>query len=282
MDKRNSSFHIYFFLYCCLVLLLEKTDSQPSHDKEDIQVFSKIAKTTQTDKITRHRYDLLYDEFFSPAQIRRTNKILEIGLGCNMAYGPGASATIWPRLFPKAKVYFMEYDGSCVEKHRTQIDSLNITIFVGDQADSKFLQEVATEHGPFDVIIDDGGHSDRQMLNSLRVLGEKALSPGGIYFIEDMVCNFENYEPYLDYSHEQSTADWGNHPVKNKFHNGDRHQRSDVGAPTSVIQMFVMELAAEYLAGTTWGNKHFKYVGCGRGICFFRSYTTEERQTLLY
>ena len=258
------------------------TGSHPISDCEDDKnVFLKIAKTTKTDKITRHRYDLLYDEFFTAAQIHRTKKILEIGLGCNMEYGPGASATIWPRLFPKAKVYFMEYDGSCVEKHRTQIDSLNITIFVGDQADTKFLQEVATEHGPFDVIIDDGGHSDRQMLNSLRVLGGNALSPGGIYFIEDMACNFENYDPYLDYSEEQSTADWGIHPLKNKFHTGN-HQRINVGAPISVIQMFVMELAAENYAGTTWAKNHFKYVGCGRGICFFRSYTTEERHTLSY
>jgi hypothetical protein len=274
MKYYYSSSIVLFFL---IGFLLEKTCS---HRDEDKNVFSKIAKTTKTDKITRHRYDLLYDEFFSAAQIHRTKKILEIGLGCNMEYGPGESATIWPRLFPKAKVYFMEYDGSCVEKHKSQIDSLNITVFVGDQADTKFLQEVATEHGPFAVIIDDGGHSDRQMLNSLRVLGGNALSPGGIYFIEDMACNFENHHPYLDYSEEQSTADWGIHPLKNKLNNGG--QRTNVGAPTSVIQMFVMELAAENYAGTTWANNHFKYVGCGRGICFFRSFTTEERKTLSY
>ena len=280
MNYYYSSSIILFFLNN-FGILLEMTGSHPIRDENETNVFSKIAKTTKTDKITTHRYDLLYDEFFSAAQIHRTKKILEIGLGCNMAYGPGASATIWPRLFPTAKVYFMEYDGSCVEKHRTQIDSLNITIFVGDQADTKFLQEVATEHGPFDVIIDDGGHSDRQMLNSLRVLGGNGLSPGGIYFIEDMVCNFENYDPYLDYSEEQSAADWGVHPLKNKFHTGKGH-RINVGSPTSVIQMFAMELAAENIAGTTWANNHFKYVGCGRGICFFRSYTTEERHTLSY
>ena len=280
MNYFYSHLNICFFLYF-VILLLGNIDSQPNRDDdEEKNVFSKIARTTKTDKITQHKYDLLYDEFFSPAQIRRTKKILEIGLGCDMNYGPGASATIWPRLFPKAKVYFVEYNGTCVEKYRTQLDSLNVTILVGDQADSKFLLGVATEHGPFDVIIDDGGHSDRQMLNSLRVLAGKALSPGGIYFIEDLICNLLNSDPYLDYSEDQSTADWGYHPLKNKFQHGNVQQRSIVGAPTSVIQMFVAELAADEYAGSTWANNHFKYVGCGRGICFFRSYTTEERQRL--
>ena len=105
--------NFYYLSVIIFILLLEKTACQD----ENKQVFSTIAKTTKTDKITAHRYDLLYDEFFSPAQIRRTKKILEIGLGCNMDYGPGESAIIWPRLFPDAKVYFIEYNSKCVEKH---------------------------------------------------------------------------------------------------------------------------------------------------------------------
>jgi hypothetical protein len=53
--------------------------------------------------------------------------------------------------------------------------------------------------GPFDVIIDDGGHSDNQMLTSLfELLYGGVLRPGGLYFVEDLACNFENIGHYRD------------------------------------------------------------------------------------
>jgi hypothetical protein len=33
-----------------------------------------------------------------------------------------------------------------------------VKIEIGDQADPMFLLDVAAKHGPFDVIVDDGGH----------------------------------------------------------------------------------------------------------------------------
>jgi hypothetical protein len=37
--------------------------------------------------------------------------MLEIGLGCDMQYGPGASATLWRSYFPEADLWFAEYNG---------------------------------------------------------------------------------------------------------------------------------------------------------------------------
>jgi len=242
--------------------------------------FSAIASTTKTDKITKHRYQLIYDEFFDKDSRKNSKKILEIGLGCNMEYGPGASAHIWPRLFPNASIYFVEYDGNCVKKYQSELDELGITVFVGDQADKSFLRRVAMA-GPYDIIIDDGGHSDRQMLNSLRILSD-ALSPGGIYFIEDMVCNFEPLaapgSSYADYAGSDAESDWGHIGHHNNVTHLGSVQRK--GAPITIIQRFVMELSASYLSGKTWARDRFKYVGCGPGICFFKTFTNHERQIL--
>ena len=43
-----------------------------------------------TDKVTGHRYDVMYDFWFAPYRCKKL-KLLEIGLGCDMSYGPGKS-----------------------------------------------------------------------------------------------------------------------------------------------------------------------------------------------
>lgn len=43
-------------------------------------------------------------------------EMLEIGLGCDMNYGPGASVAVWKKLFPRAELWEAEYNGDCVKK----------------------------------------------------------------------------------------------------------------------------------------------------------------------
>lgn len=64
------------------------------------------------------------------------------------------------------KVYFIEYDQQCVDKYSEDIDAASYEVFVGDQADIKFLEQfkyrVSTEG--LDIIVDDGGHMNYQVL----------------------------------------------------------------------------------------------------------------------
>ena len=54
----------------------------------------------------------MYGKFLLPYYQRKPNmKMLEIGLGCNMNYGPGASLALHKKLFPKAELWEAEYDG---------------------------------------------------------------------------------------------------------------------------------------------------------------------------
>lgn len=57
-------------------------------------------------------------------------------------------------------------------------------VAVGDQADPDFLAAVVAEHGPFDVIIDDGGHTMKQQIGSIETLFP-TLAPDGVYLVED-------------------------------------------------------------------------------------------------
>jgi hypothetical protein len=59
-------------------------------------VFYHLARKSGTDKVTAHHYEHLYSKYFEMSGKRFLPlKILEIGLGCDMGYGPGASASVW-------------------------------------------------------------------------------------------------------------------------------------------------------------------------------------------
>ena len=70
-----------------------------------------------TDKVTTHTYQIMYGKFLLSYYSRNpTMKMLEIGLGCNMGYGPGASVALYRKLFPQAEIWEAEYDGECVKQ----------------------------------------------------------------------------------------------------------------------------------------------------------------------
>jgi hypothetical protein len=57
-------------------------------------------------------------------------------------------------------------------------------VVLGDQSDPEVLRAVSEEHGPFDVVIDDGGHTMEQQIGAAEIL-LPLLKPGGVYLVED-------------------------------------------------------------------------------------------------
>ncbi|CAF1027612.1 unnamed protein product [Adineta ricciae] len=145
-----------------------------------------------TSKGRLHHYTRFYEHYLS--KYRNTYfRLLEIGLGCGMAWGVGVSAALWREYFgPMADIHFIEYDKQCGEKWSKQIgQQLNITIHYGSQDDKSFLQSFAENFtNSFDVIIDDGGHRMIQQINSLAILFPTALRSGGIYSVEDLYTSY--------------------------------------------------------------------------------------------
>lgn len=140
-----------------------------------------------TGKVAHHSYEQMYGHFAMPLRLRGTRlKMLEIGLGCDSNSGPGQSARLWSRLFPDAERWEAELDAACVRRISTQLKALGARAVVGDQGDVPTVRSWLRETGgAFDVIIDDGGHSNNHINVSLQLLWP-ALKPGGLYFIEDM------------------------------------------------------------------------------------------------
>ena len=144
-----------------------------------------------TDKVTAghavggHAYNLMYGMFLYPLHGERI-KMLEIGLGCDVNYGPGASVLLWRSLLPLAELWEADVNGRCVEEHRARLQPLGIRTLVGSQRDPGTLAEwMQTSGGRFDVIIDDGSHTNVDIATTFDHLWPH-LAPGGLYFVEDL------------------------------------------------------------------------------------------------
>ena len=78
--------------------------------------FRQVGLEFGTDKVTIHGYDRIYEKYLRK-YVDTNVSLLEIGLGCGMTYGPGASAHLWRTSLGKAaKIHFIEYDETCARK----------------------------------------------------------------------------------------------------------------------------------------------------------------------
>lgn len=92
----------------------------------------------------------------------------------------GGSIPMWAGYFGEnARLSFVDIDPSC-EQHAEP----GTHVEIGDQADPEFLERLAAKHGPFDIVIDDGGHMMNQQITSFEKLWPN-LSDRGLYLVED-------------------------------------------------------------------------------------------------
>lgn len=144
---------------------------------------TRLAILYGTDKFGYHDYTPNYYKLLKHLQ-NEPIKILEIGVG---GYGDddrgGQSLEVWRDFFPKGEI-----TGIDIQKKTMDLGP-RVQILQGSQVDADFLEELVTERGPFDVIIDDGSHRNEHVVESYRLLFP-TLKPGGIYAVEDVQTSF--------------------------------------------------------------------------------------------
>jgi hypothetical protein len=139
-----------------------------------------------SDKFTRHSFQSIYEMFLEPRRDEPL-KVLEIGIGGENTNAGGGSLFAWRDYLPNSLIYGIDiYD-------KSHLDEARIKTFVRDQADPVGLSKICDEHGPFDVVIDDGSHKGQDVASALFTLFRR-LSPGGLYFIEDIQTSY--WPPY--------------------------------------------------------------------------------------
>lgn len=133
-----------------------------------------------TDKYWVHSYTRQYDRHFEHLRNKKI-KLLEIGVL------RGASLLLWKDAFLKGQIYGIDKNTAVWQKMLK--GQKRIKVFVGRQEDEKFLDEQVLPAGPFDIIIDDGGHKPEQQLTTFVKLWPH-INSGGIYVCEDLHGNY--------------------------------------------------------------------------------------------
>ena len=133
-----------------------------------------------------HYFDI-YHKWFSPFRDRPI-KLLEIGVF------KGGSIDLWKNYFaPGLQIIGVDIDPQCKKFEETypplSADMPHLVkMFIGDQENKEFLAEVVKE-GPFDIVIDDGGHYMKQQIASFETLFP-FVKDGGVYLIEDVHSSY--------------------------------------------------------------------------------------------
>ncbi len=73
---------------------------------------------------------------------------------------------MWKNYFgPKAKIFGVDINPKCKSLEEDQVK-----IFIGDQEDRGFLRSLAKEIPRIDILLDDGGHTMKQQINTFEEL----------------------------------------------------------------------------------------------------------------
>ena len=125
-------------------------------------------------------YFEVYDRYFS--KYRNTEVIfVEIGVY------QGGSLQMWKQYFgPKAKIYGIDINPECKKFEDEQIE-----IIIGDQENKDFLESLKSRMPKIDILLDDGGHTMKQQINTFEVLFEY-IKQDGIYMCEDVHTSYWN------------------------------------------------------------------------------------------
>ena len=125
----------------------------------------------------RH-YLEIYDRHLSKYRGKHV-RLLEIGVS------EGGSLQLWKAYFgPLAEIVGLDVNPRCKD-----VEEAQISIVIGNQADSKTLDEIL-DGLPFDIVIDDGSHRNADQIASFQKL-YPMLAHDGIYICEDVHTSYE-------------------------------------------------------------------------------------------
>lgn len=125
----------------------------------------------------KHYFEI-YDRHFS--RFRGTDvHVVEFGVS------DGGSLQMWKQYFgPNSKIF-----GIDISPHCKKLEEEQVKIFIGDQEDRRFLKAISEKIPRIDILIDDGGHTMKQQINTFEELFSY-IEENGVYLCEDLHTSY--------------------------------------------------------------------------------------------
>lgn len=128
--------------------------------------------------IKHENYFLIYDEIFAKYK-NKPITFVEVGVL------HGGSLFMWRNfLGESARIIGIDLNSAALKWN-----NFNFEIYLGDQGDPNFWLNFYSSVGPIDVLLDDGGHTNKhQIITSLSSVSN--INDGGLLVIEDTHTSF--------------------------------------------------------------------------------------------
>jgi hypothetical protein len=125
----------------------------------------------------------VYDNYFEQIETKDSIKILEIGVSTGGSIETTAKyfedhqdiTVVGLEYNPAAKTFTWDTDNICIEIGNAELEDT--------------FKEIQRKHGQFDIVIDDGGHTNLQQLSCLLAC-QTLLKPEGVLIVEDVQCSY--------------------------------------------------------------------------------------------
>jgi len=134
------------------------------------QLFEKV--TQKSDKVDA--YFSIYQSLFEQYRNKPNLVFVEVGVK------NGGSLSMWREFFgPSARIIGIDYNPSAAGMREQGFE-----IYVADQSSSEFWERFFREVGPIDVLLDDGGHTNKQQIVTVECALDH-VKDGGLILVED-------------------------------------------------------------------------------------------------
>lgn len=143
-------------------------------------------------------YIEIYDRYFNKYRNKEVH-ILEIGVS------QGGSLEMWKSYFgSKARIYGVDINPRC-----KNLEDEQVSIFIGQQEDRLFWQELKKRVPKLDILIDDGGHTMQQQIVTFEEMFDHVKSEG-VYLCEDTHTSYM-YEYFGGYKAKGTFIEYAKH-----------------------------------------------------------------------
>lgn len=137
---------------------------------------TEIAQSSGSDKETSHKYfSSFYEQELSKYENEKIS-ILEIGIE------HGHSLLIWKQFFKNCEIVGVDIEDKITEDNKKTLKSKKIKLFFNDAYNKEFVETL----GEFDILIDDGPHTEESQIDFLKLYCGK-IKKNGVLIIEDIL-----------------------------------------------------------------------------------------------